>query len=430
MLNRSRRRFTGGLVTALALVGLATPAARAAVDLGDLFVTPATGTVADNVYLNFDTHAPCPEGTANVKVSINGPGITDTSSNNLNGVTSLAATVPNDQGGFGMTAAITLKEIFQAYGVVSPAGQYTINLRCQNSTGGTVYGDFLAVLNVTASGTAFEGSYALVPPTPNGQPTTTTLAAAPVSPVTAGTATTLTATVTPAAAGTVQFKDGATNLGAPVPVNGGVATSSPVTLAAGGHSLSAVFSSSDQNAYLDSASAAAAFVVAGVPVVAGVAQVGRTLTCATSAGGTQAYRWLVNGAATASTAKSVVAPGTWYNKAVACRATFTHNGTSVVQTSAARKLALGVRLAYRVRPKVLGITRVGRLLTCSPGSWSPAASAYRYQWFRGTRPIYRAVGLRYRTVRVDKGKLITCRVTALKTGYASGVAKAPARRIS
>src|SRR5581483_9919488 len=48
--------------------------------------------------------------------------------------------------------------------------------------------------------------------------TTTTLAVTPSSPITVGIASTLTATVAPAAAGTVQFKDGSADLGAAVQV--------------------------------------------------------------------------------------------------------------------------------------------------------------------------------------------------------------------
>jgi hypothetical protein len=53
---------------------------------------------------------------------------------------------------------------------------------------------------------------------------------------------TLTATVTPATAvGTVQFRDGTTNFGDPVPVSNGIASASASTLAVGSHQLTAVF---------------------------------------------------------------------------------------------------------------------------------------------------------------------------------------------
>jgi len=43
------------------------------------------------------------------------------------------------------------------------------------------------------------------------------------------------------AAGTVQFTDGTTNLGAPVPVAGGVAVGPLTALSPGTHSITAVF---------------------------------------------------------------------------------------------------------------------------------------------------------------------------------------------
>ena len=71
--------------------------------------------------------------------------------------------------------------------------------------------------------------------------TTTSLGVTPASPQVAGTTLTLTATVTPtAAAGTVQFMDGATNIGS-ANVSGGTAQITTSTLAAGTHSLTAVF---------------------------------------------------------------------------------------------------------------------------------------------------------------------------------------------
>jgi len=75
--------------------------------------------------------------------------------------------------------------------------------------------------------------------------TSTTLSANP-NPSTVGDSVTLTATEAPATAGSVQFKDGANNIGSPVAVNGsGVATATVSTLAQGSHALSAVFTPTD-----------------------------------------------------------------------------------------------------------------------------------------------------------------------------------------
>jgi hypothetical protein len=79
--------------------------------------------------------------------------------------------------------------------------------------------------------------------------TTTTLVPSP-SPSTQGQTVTLTATESPAAAGSIQFKDGATNIGSAVAVNGsGVATTTTSTLTTGSHSLSAVFTPTDLTAF-------------------------------------------------------------------------------------------------------------------------------------------------------------------------------------
>ncbi|MFD1814742.1 Ig-like domain repeat protein, partial [Rhodococcus gannanensis] len=65
---------------------------------------------------------------------------------------------------------------------------------------------------------------------------------------TTGTAVDLTATVAPAGAtGTVQFKDGATDIGGPVPVSGGTATLNHTFTTTGAHSITAVYSGDATN---------------------------------------------------------------------------------------------------------------------------------------------------------------------------------------
>ncbi|MBV8993724.1 MAG: Ig-like domain repeat protein, partial [Pseudonocardiales bacterium] len=79
--------------------------------------------------------------------------------------------------------------------------------------------------------------------------TTVTLTTSAVSPVAPGAPVALTATVTPIAGGTVQFKDGITNLGSPVRVTNGSASGSTSALAVGSHSLRAVFTPHNPAAY-------------------------------------------------------------------------------------------------------------------------------------------------------------------------------------
>jgi len=86
------------------------------------------------------------------------------------------------------------------------------------------------VANSAAPGGAPQIAEALAPVA-----TSTALAVSPVSPVAQGALVTLTATITPSTAvGTVQFKDGSTDLGAPVTVSAnGTAAGSTSTLVLG-----------------------------------------------------------------------------------------------------------------------------------------------------------------------------------------------------
>lgn len=77
--------------------------------------------------------------------------------------------------------------------------------------------------------------------------TTTTVVASP-SPGTEGASVDLTATVSPDSAGSVQFKDGSTNLGAPIAVSAGEAVKSISTLSVGAHTINAVFTPTDSTA--------------------------------------------------------------------------------------------------------------------------------------------------------------------------------------
>jgi Big-like domain-containing protein/NHL repeat-containing protein len=77
-----------------------------------------------------------------------------------------------------------------------------------------------------------------------------------------------TATVTQASgttkpSGTVQFKDGATNIGTPVTLTNGTATSTGQTFSAGTHQITAVYTPADANAFSASTSPALAEVVNG-----------------------------------------------------------------------------------------------------------------------------------------------------------------------
>lgn len=70
-------------------------------------------------------------------------------------------------------------------------------------------------------------------------------------------------------------------------------------------------------------------------------------------------------------------------------------------------------------PRLAGVARRGEKLHASPGSWRPAARAYRYQWRRSTKhgggwkPIAGARHANYKLTKADEGVTVTVTVTAL-----------------
>jgi Bacterial Ig-like domain (group 3) len=119
---------------------------------------------------------------------------------------------------------------------------YQLRLKTANS-GGFLTSSY-DVADILVSGTAGHQIWTQVYPAAKTA-TTTTLTPSP-SPAIVGATVTLTAVESPAVAGSVQFMDGASNIGAAVAVDGtGKAVTTTSTLALGSHSLSAVFTPTD-----------------------------------------------------------------------------------------------------------------------------------------------------------------------------------------
>jgi len=94
--------------------------------------------------------------------------------------------------------------------------------------------------------------------------TSTTLTVSGASAV-LGSSVTLSATVSPAAAGSVAFLDGATSLGTSATNGSGVAELSTTTLAQGAHAITATFTPADAAAYSGSTSSAVSVEITAVP---------------------------------------------------------------------------------------------------------------------------------------------------------------------
>jgi hypothetical protein len=69
-------------------------------------------------------------------------------------------------------------------------------------------------------------------------------------------------------------------------------------------------------------------------------------------------------------------------------------------------------------PAVSGTPAVGGTLTCATGRWSNSPASYEYQWNRGNAPIVNATSATHTVVAADRGKALSCTVTAINSGGA------------
>ncbi len=83
------------------------------------------------------------------------------------------------------------------------------------------------------------------------------------------------------------------------------------------------------------------------------------------------------------------------------------------------------------QPEIAGVLAQGQRLVANPGTWSPAATAYAYQWLScpgpaaaGCQPIAGAVGQQYIPVVADDYKRLAVDVTASDTGGSTTVRSA------
>ena len=280
------------------------------------------------------------------------------------------------------------------------------------------------------------------------QTTTTTLEASPANSATQGSQVTLTATevaadLTTHPAGNIEFFQDGFSLGT-APVNSsGVATLPTSTLlpsAPPGQpnatTLKATFTPGDTSSFSPSSGTLPYEVdpVATTPTLSGPHRVGAKETCSEGAldfGVVASYTWKANGTKI-GTGSSIVLPGSTYKQTLTCTATV-HDGTgptSAPAISAPVTVSLGSALKATKRPTLSGTHRVGRLETVHPGTWSQKNARFTYQWLLNGRVIRGATHTTLRLTRAERGKRISCRVTAHLAGFANGVATTASVRVT
>lgn len=282
-------------------------------------------------------------------------------------------------------------------------------------------------MDVKVSGTTWTQVY---PAAASTTSTSTSVNAAPPSPSTVGDNVTFTATVTPtAAAGTVQFKDGTTNLGTAQTVTSGSASYSTTALTAGSHSITAVFTPTDTATYSGSTSPAITYVVNAKPVTAtttaldvtptspAAANTLETLTATitpTAAAGTVQFKdgtTAIGSPATVTNGKASV-NATLKSGAHSLTATFTPNDPATYSASTSTAAAYTVNDPARPTTTALGASpaspqQAGTSVTFT-ATLTPNTATGTVQFLDGTTPLGSPVTVvngsaQYPTTALTKG---------------------------
>ena len=238
-----------GLAAVTALAFAAPAQAAGGSQPGNVSLTPSSG--GPTLAPTWTTTTPCPTGNTD------GADLAILADNGVDVLDVASDTVPivNQPGGFSGVVNFTMG----AHAAGLTAGHaYEWSVQCFTPTGEYI---FVQSMWVTFDAS---GNWTSSPTPPAGAtPTTTSLVANP-STASPGSPISLTGTVSPAAAaGTVEFFDGAVSLGTPVAVFGGTASQSVSTLTAGTHSITAHFAPTDPNAFAASTSSASTVTITG-----------------------------------------------------------------------------------------------------------------------------------------------------------------------
>ena len=260
-------RWLAGLaaagVVATTLVAAALPASAAPNQYAPSIGT-ATGTLTvtpTNLPVSIKSDKLCPAGSGLVNGFLNSTdaGIVDgvvISANSTDLATLNTSGMPLDNNLVGLA---------QSAGRVLINGRYEVSVVCYPDAFSVPTAQFDAVFNVSGGVGAGAGTTATWEVS-GPVATTTTISASPPATAVAGATVTLSATVSPAAAGTVQFQDvsAATpvNVGAAATVSaGGTASVTTTTLSVGAHSLRASFTPANPVAFAPSVSANLAYTI-------------------------------------------------------------------------------------------------------------------------------------------------------------------------
>ncbi|HNM96527.1 MAG TPA: hypothetical protein PKK40_01130, partial [Marmoricola sp.] len=161
------------------------------------------------------------------------------------------------------------------------------------------------------------------------------------------------------------------------------------------------------------------------PQVSGDALVGSVLTATEGTWAPNprqvAYQWLADGVViTGATGSTYTIPTSVVGKKISVLVTATGPGAATASAAsvATAKVTTPV-IRNLTAPKVTGTAMVDKVLTASPGTWTPSGITFGYQWYVGLKAVTGATQQTFKVPARAVGKQVRFKVTASRPGAKS-----------
>ena len=209
-------------------------------------------------------------------------------------------------------------------------------------------------------------------------------------------------------------------------VDGGLAARTTYSYAVFVRSQAGAYSTPVSVTSTTSAAPAVAFDATPAPSIAGIAQVGGTLTAETvewSPSATFTYRWLADGVPiTAVSGRTLAVTPELLGKQESVEITGTSADRVTTSRESARTAPVAPGTFATTPPTVDGLATSGSTLTVTVGAWTPAATLTSLQWLRDGTPVPGRTTSTYAVTDADVGTTIRVRATGSRPGYTDGIA--------
>ncbi|MFZ0530845.1 MAG: peptidoglycan-binding protein [Propionicimonas sp.] len=168
--------------------------------------------------------------------------------------------------------------------------------------------------------------------------------------------------------------------------------------------------------------AKASFTATPAPAISGDAKVGQTLTAAVGdwspAAASATYQWFRGKSPiTKATGASYTVQAADLGAKLRVTVVGSRPGYVTGEQTSAETVEITKGDFNAPKPKLSGKAKVGKKLTVSTGTWAAVTVSFEFQWYRGTTKIKGATTASYKVAKVDKGKVLSVRITGAASGF-------------